>query len=553
MRFALPIFLSLCLAALVVFSPQVEPWRLRARARRLSEQLRAEYGFTDGSAAAWDAARATGWPPFHYGKHGALDDLQRGEVDGLPVHLSGYGVVFTGSRHRYGLALIETPGPVEWIEVRGERPFSAARVAEHLPDGQVRMGVPLFDADWAVYVEGADALLNLEFEPAALARAMLDAPTRFSWRAHEDRILLWKRGGWADAPELLGSISCVAGLFGLADTRRSPSRSAQRPSRCNRRAGPGWVRIPSKICRIRPGPSTYGRRRRKAEVMTTLAQAGSKAAPAPAAQPAPVAVPGPTPLPRRLAVRRTLHRAAGPACALVAPVAAAALLAVWRATLPNTDAALILVTVVVAVAASGRRALGLTAAADAALWFDFFLTAPYERFAITSRDDVQTTVLLFLVGAAVTEIAAQARRSRSQSATQAGYVTALHDTAALSAAGRPAAQIAADVSTRLTTLLGLISCRFEEGSFLGRHPLLRPDGELVWSDAQWDVATLGLPTGMEIELRVRGANSTLGRLMLTARPGSAPDLDARRVAAALADVLGAAIAAERSREGRVSA
>src|SRR2546430_13456825 len=41
----------------------------------------------------------------------------------------------------------------------------------------------------------------------------------------------------------------------------------------------------------------------------------------------------------------------------------------------------------------------------AAAWFDFFLTRPYERFAITRRADIETTILLLVIGVAVTEIA----------------------------------------------------------------------------------------------------------------------------------------------------
>ena len=40
---------------------------------------------------------------------------------------------------------------------------------------------------------------------------------------------------------------------------------------------------------------------------------------------------------------------------------------------------------VVAVAAAGHRAAGVLAAVSAAVWFDFFLTVPYERFTITGR------------------------------------------------------------------------------------------------------------------------------------------------------------------------
>ncbi len=78
---------------------------------------------------------------------------------------------------------------------------------------------------------------------------------------------------------------------------------------------------------------------------------------------------------------------------LAAPLAPAAVLIPFRASIPNTDAALALLLVVVAVAANRNRLAGVLAALSAAVWFDFFLTQffltqPYQRFTITRRTDV---------------------------------------------------------------------------------------------------------------------------------------------------------------------
>ena len=62
--------------------------------------------------------------------------------------------------------------------------------------------------------------------------------------------------------------------------------------------------------------------------------------------------------------------------ALAAPAALAAILVPFRTSFPNTDAALAMLVVVVAVAASGYRLAGYLAAVSAAAWFDFFLTQP---------------------------------------------------------------------------------------------------------------------------------------------------------------------------------
>jgi hypothetical protein len=214
MRFALPIAVVVALAALLVISPHLEPRRLRARARRLTEDLRAKHGFREGSKAAWSEARATGWPPFHYGKQQAISGELIGSLHGLPVRVAEYETVYTGWRHSYGVAAVVLPRPLDWMEVRGEKPYTASRVAEHVPDGRIpALGVPEFDAAWTVYAEAPDAFLTVG---AATAEAMLAVPTPLSWRTHNRELLLWKRDGWSNATQLLTSISIVMGFLGLS-------------------------------------------------------------------------------------------------------------------------------------------------------------------------------------------------------------------------------------------------------------------------------------------------------------------------------------------------
>lgn len=242
------------------------------------------------------------------------------------------------------------------------------------------------------------------------------------------------------------------------------------------------------------------------------------------------------------ALRRLGRDRAALLAGLLAPPTMAAALIPWRTSgLPNTDAALILVAVIVAVAANGHRAAGALAAASAALWFDFFLTQPYEQFAITRRTDLETTLLLLAVGLAITEIAVRSRRHHRASITEAAYVTALHTTAELVASGRPGPEVTEHVLTYLKATLSLQSCRYEAHTFLGHPPRLHPDGQITWNGARWDIDRHGLPSA-EIELYVRGGGHAIGRLMLTASPGTAPSLEARRAAVTLADQLGQSLA-----------
>jgi K+-sensing histidine kinase KdpD len=82
------------------------------------------------------------------------------------------------------------------------------------------------------------------------------------------------------------------------------------------------------------------------------------------------------------------------AAGLLGPLAAAAILLPFRTHFPNTDAALVMLLVVVAVAANGNRLAGYLAALSTAVWFDFFLTRPYERFTINRQTDIETELLV---------------------------------------------------------------------------------------------------------------------------------------------------------------
>jgi hypothetical protein len=229
------------------------------------------------------------------------------------------------------------------------------------------------------------------------------------------------------------------------------------------------------------------------------------------------------------------------AAALAAPLAAAAILLPFRASWSNTNVALLLVVVVVAVAAIGNRVAGAIAAIGAAVWFDFFFTLPYERFTIRSSADVTTFVLLLVVGVAVSQLAAYARRLKVVAITDAGYLAQIHETASLAQMAKSPEDVVDHVRQQLVGVLDLRACRFEYGSLLGHPPRLEPDGTVLAGRGRWDVEKAGLP-GEEIELRTFGNGQYYGRFMLAPKPGSRPSLQARLVAVTLADQAGRALA-----------
>src|SRR5262252_9972807 len=150
--------------------------------------------------------------------------------------------------------------------------------------------------------------------------------------------------------------------------------------------------------------------------------------------------------------------------ALAAPLLLTVILVPFRTSFPNTDAALAMLLVVVAVAANGYRPAGYLAAVSAAVWFDFFLTRPYERFTITRRADLETTILLLVIGVAVTEIAVWGRRQHTAASRRAGYLDGIHAAAQAAASGASPSALIDQVAGQLTRLLSLEACRFQYGA-----------------------------------------------------------------------------------------
>jgi len=232
---------------------------------------------------------------------------------------------------------------------------------------------------------------------------------------------------------------------------------------------------------------------------------------------------------------------------LAAPLALAAILVPFRASFPDTDAALALQLAVTGVAANGYRLAGIVAAVSAAAWFDFFLTMPYERFTITRRADIQTTVLLLAVGVAVTEIAVWGRRQHGAAARRAGYLDGINIAARAVATGSSPAALTEQVCGQLARLLSLSSCRFQPGAAgIGNPPRLLRDGRVVSAGQTWDTDHDGLPPGTDTELLAEAGGLLQGRFLLTPGTGKPLTLEQRLAAVAFADQVGAALSGGRS-------
>jgi hypothetical protein len=228
------------------------------------------------------------------------------------------------------------------------------------------------------------------------------------------------------------------------------------------------------------------------------------------------------------------------AAAIAAPLAVAAILLPWRSSWSNTNVALLLVVVVVAVSAIGNRVAGAVAAVGAAVWFDFFFTVPYERFTISHSADVTTFILLFVVGVAVSQLAARARHLKVITVADQNYLTQIREAATLAQSARSPDAVVERVREQLIEVLDLSGCRFEYGVLLGHPPRLERDGTVMTSHGRWPVDLSGWPAG-EVELRTFGNGQYYGRFMMTPKGDARPSLQARLVAVTLADTAGRAL------------
>ena len=225
---------------------------------------------------------------------------------------------------------------------------------------------------------------------------------------------------------------------------------------------------------------------------------------------------------------------------LVLPLALVAIMVPFRSNFADPAAALVLVAAIVAVAVVGNRGAGFVAALSAAVWFDFFLTRPYEKFAITQRADIETTVCLFAVGLVVTELAARNRRHREIATEESDYVGLIYRISELAVSGAAPNQVVEVAVRELSDLLHLRACRYEAGPPTRPAMHLENDGHVLIAGAVWAVDVMGLP-GPELELLVRSGGQTQGRFVLKPTPGYPVELQRRVVAVAIADQVGAVV------------
>jgi K+-sensing histidine kinase KdpD len=231
--------------------------------------------------------------------------------------------------------------------------------------------------------------------------------------------------------------------------------------------------------------------------------------------------------------------------AAVVIIFVAGLLVAVRDTIGNTNVALILVVFVVAAAVFGGRLAGITAAAVAAISFNFFHTQPYLTLRVKEGQDVVTVILLLVVGLVVGELALLRQRTRHEVVSQATGAHVLEDVLALLATDAPVEETWNAVRDGIQTALGVRQARFWPGAGRADLPLVTRAGKVVPTLSTWTGRGFQLPE--VVSLPVVSGRGVLGHIEIDSTPGRSVSIDERRVAVALADIL--ALALERSSEG----
>ncbi|MGH9041880.1 MAG: DUF4118 domain-containing protein [Acidimicrobiia bacterium] len=235
----------------------------------------------------------------------------------------------------------------------------------------------------------------------------------------------------------------------------------------------------------------------------------------------------------------------------LAPLVMGMALVGTRDWIDNANVALILTAVVVAAGAIGGRMAGAMAAVSAALAFDFFHTPPHLSLTIDSQDDIETTILLLIVGLTVGQLARRADTAKAQAAAGRSELGSIHRLAGLVARGAASAEVVEAAQTELTKLLRLRECRFEAAPFatLVEAPTLEREGMI--SGSRYRMTRSG---ELELELAADGLvlpvlarGQLVGRFLLDPTPGAGASLEERIVAVALADQVGASLSASPSR------
>jgi len=221
---------------------------------------------------------------------------------------------------------------------------------------------------------------------------------------------------------------------------------------------------------------------------------------------------------------------------VLVPSLVVAALVPLRDEMQPANVALVLVLVVLVAAVLGGRLAGAAVGLVVAVSFDFFFTRPYGSLAISSRDDLQTTVLLAAIGLIAGDLVERRWRSQAEAARRRREVERFERRAELAALGERPGRLITLTARELTDVLELVDASYQPGPPPLDVAVVTHQGSRVPSSAD--------PCRRDVvALPVRAHGRDLGHFLLVLPParGLGADADRRHIAVALADQLGMAL------------
>jgi hypothetical protein len=233
--------------------------------------------------------------------------------------------------------------------------------------------------------------------------------------------------------------------------------------------------------------------------------------------------------------------------AIIGILAALAVAVAWiplRRHNAPVDVALALVVVITAMGASGRRSAVACAAVAAAVGFTFFDTTPYERFTVARLADVETAVLLVVVGVVTGELAVRVARQRRTDLTRTGDLGRVRAAASRLAAGEELIVMIGSVADELTRLLDLRDCWFVADAIEPGERCVGREGNLYRAGGAGPVLRSAYRHTDQVALPVWGQGQVLGHFVLELPVDASLRQEQLLVAITLADQVGAALYAQ---------
>ena len=157
--------------------------------------------------------------------------------------------------------------------------------------------------------------------------------------------------------------------------------------------------------------------------------------------------------------------------------------------------------------------LGAVAAFFAALSFDLFFTRPYYSLRIDRAEEIETAVLMLIVGVAIGEIVTRSKRDRFAAHVSRSNLERVSRITELAAGGEPPGRLIRVARRELLDLLDLNDCEFERPPFFDALPRLSHSGLTIPPTLGADAKT-ATDRSTRIELPIWAEGLEIGRFVL---------------------------------------